>query len=204
MELRSRKNNAHGAGERAPSTGVGAEGQAGPTPTSLSKGDLPGADRQAPGRVYTSGEEDDKRNGRRMSVESGMSAASSSGGNDPGFSGDELPLRRMGDRSDEDRASDAFSLATAPGKRRSSVTTEPVASMAEYRKETIGQTTADLGAEVMREMEEVERIATSSNNLKGIYVRRLRPVRCGRSALSFSSVLSSPLGTLLTRTEKVK
>jgi hypothetical protein len=46
--------------------------------------------------------------------------------------------------------------------------------MAEYRKETFGQTTANLGAEVMREIEEVERIATSSNNLKGTYVRRLR------------------------------
>jgi RNase H-fold protein (predicted Holliday junction resolvase) len=46
--------------------------------------------------------------------------------------------------------------------------------MVEYRKETVGQTTADLAAEVMREMEEVERIATSSNNLKGTYVRRLR------------------------------
>jgi hypothetical protein len=46
--------------------------------------------------------------------------------------------------------------------------------MAEYRKETIGQTTANLGAEIMREMEEVERIATSYNNLKGTYVRRLR------------------------------
>jgi hypothetical protein len=80
----------------------------------------------------------------------------------------------MGDRSDEDIASDAFSLAMAPGKRRSSATAEPVASMAEYRKETIGQTTADLGAEIMREMEEMERIATSSSNLKGTYVRRLR------------------------------
>jgi RNase H-fold protein (predicted Holliday junction resolvase) len=46
--------------------------------------------------------------------------------------------------------------------------------MAEYRKETIGQTTANLGAKVMREMEEVERIATSSNNLKNSYVGRLR------------------------------
>jgi hypothetical protein len=174
MELRSRKNNAHGAGEGAPSTGVGAEGQARPTPTSLSKGNLPGADRQAHGRVHMSDEESDKRNERRMSVESGMSATPSSGGNDPGFSGDELSLRRMGDGSDEDIASDAFSLAMAPGKRRSSATAEPVVSMAEYRKETIGQTTADLGAEIMREMEEVERIATSSSNLKGTYVRRLR------------------------------
>jgi hypothetical protein len=48
-----------------------------------------------------------------------------------------------------------------------------VTSMAEYRKETIVQTTADLGVEVMREMEEVERIATSSKNLKGTYVMRL-------------------------------
>jgi hypothetical protein len=109
-----------------------------------------------------------------MSVKSGMSAATSLGGNDPGFSGDELQLRRIGDRSDEDIASDAFSLATAPGKQRSSATAKPVTSVAEYRKKTIGQTTADLGAEVMREMEEVERIATSSNNLKGTYVRRLR------------------------------
>jgi RNase H-fold protein (predicted Holliday junction resolvase) len=75
---------------------------------------------------------------------------------------------------DEDIASDAFSLAMAPGKRRSSATAEPVASMAEDRKETIGQTTDDLGAEIMSEMEEVERIATSSNNLKVTYVRRLR------------------------------
>jgi hypothetical protein len=106
-------------------------------------------------------------------VESGMSAAPSSGGNDPGFSGDELPLRRMGDGSDEDIVSDAFSLAMAPGKWSSSATAESVASMAEYRKETIGQTTADLGAEIMREMEEVERIATSSSNLKGT-LRRLQ------------------------------
>jgi hypothetical protein len=133
--LKGRKNNAHGGAEGVPSTVVGLEGQAGPTPTSLSKDDLPGADRQAPGRVYTSGEEDNKRNGRRMSVESGMSAASSSGRNDPGFSGDELPLRRMGDRFDEDIASDAFFLATAPGKRRSSATAEPMASVAEYRME---------------------------------------------------------------------
>jgi hypothetical protein len=65
-----------------------------------------------------------------MSVESGMLAASSSGGNDPGFSRDELLLWCMGDRSDEDIASDAFSLARAHGKRKSSATAEPVASMA--------------------------------------------------------------------------
>jgi hypothetical protein len=122
-------------------------------------------------------------------VESDMSAAS--GGNDPGFSGDELSLRHTGDRSDEDIAPDAFAFTTTlgkrsyrriaglrdlsrmgtgsrvgeareelgleaeitvtvPGKWRRSATAEPVASMAEYRKETIGQTTADLGAEVMR------------------------------------------------------
>jgi hypothetical protein len=50
-----------------------------------------------------------------MSVESDMLAAS--GGNNSGFSGDEFPLRRMGDRFDENIASGSFALTTALGKR---------------------------------------------------------------------------------------
>jgi hypothetical protein len=41
----------------------------------------------------------------------------------------------------------------------------------------IGQTIADLGDAIVREMEEVERIASTSRNLKGIFVRRLRDLR---------------------------
>jgi hypothetical protein len=40
--------------------------------------------------------------------------------------------------------------------------------------EMIGQTTADLGAKIAREMKEVERVASTSRNLKGTFVRRLR------------------------------
>jgi hypothetical protein len=38
----------------------------------------------------------------------------------------------------------------------------------------VGFTTVDLGAEIMREMEEVERVASVSSNMKGALVRRLR------------------------------
>lgn len=51
---------------------------------------------------------------------------------------------------------------------------EPLAPLSYFSTLTIGQTTADLGAEIMREMEEVERIASTSKNLKGTFVRRLR------------------------------
>jgi hypothetical protein len=40
--------------------------------------------------------------------------------------------------------------------------------------ETIVQTIADLGDAIVREMEEVERIASTTRNLKGTFVRRLR------------------------------
>jgi hypothetical protein len=38
----------------------------------------------------------------------------------------------------------------------------------------IGQTIADLRDAIAREMEKVERIASTSRNLKGTFVRRLR------------------------------
>ena len=41
----------------------------------------------------------------------------------------------------------------------------------------VGRITADLGAELIREVEEVDRIASTSRNLKGTYVRRLRQSR---------------------------
>lgn len=46
--------------------------------------------------------------------------------------------------------------------------------VAELSRAWVGYTTADLGADIMRKMEEVERIAPISRNLKGAFVRRLR------------------------------
>jgi hypothetical protein len=51
---------------------------------------------------------------------------------------------------------------------------EPLESMAEVSSTMVGYTTADLGAEIMRELEEVERIASISRNLNGTCVRQLR------------------------------
>lgn len=51
---------------------------------------------------------------------------------------------------------------------------ETLELVAELSRARVGYTTADLGADIMRKMEEVERIASISRNLKGAFVRRLR------------------------------
>lgn len=75
--------------------------------------------------------------------------------------------------------------STAQGKRGRSAATvsEPVSSLAEYRERMVGRIT-DLDAKLMREMEEVERITSTSRNLKGTYVRRLQQVCCKARAVS--------------------
>jgi hypothetical protein len=51
---------------------------------------------------------------------------------------------------------------------------EPLKSVTELPRARVGYTTVDLGAEIMREMEEIERIASISRILKGTCVRRLK------------------------------
>jgi hypothetical protein len=59
----------------------------------------------------------------------------------------------------------------------------PLESVAELSRVRVGYTTADLGAEIMREMEDIERIASTAKNLKGTSVRRLKlPSRRARSS----------------------
>jgi hypothetical protein len=50
----------------------------------------------------------------------------------------------------------------------------PLESVAEPSRVRLGYTTAYLGAEMMREMEEIEGIASTAKNLKGTSVRRLK------------------------------
>lgn len=61
-------------------------------------------------------------------------------------------------------------------------------------------TTADLRAEIMREMEEVERIASVSSNRKGALVRRLRSasrrVRASSAELQQRMVATSVFATV--------
>jgi hypothetical protein len=51
---------------------------------------------------------------------------------------------------------------------------QPLETVAELSRARVDFTIADLGAEIMREMEKVERIAVVSRNLKGTVLRRLR------------------------------
>jgi hypothetical protein len=50
----------------------------------------------------------------------------------------------------------------------------PLETVAELSRTRMGFTTADLGTEIMREMEEVKKIASVFSNTKGALVRRLR------------------------------
>ena len=87
-------------------------------------------------------------------------------------------------------------------KRRSAATVaEPVSLVAVYRERIVDWKTVDLGTELMHEMEEVKRIASTSRNLKGTYSYTVDikdcgkcPVRLERLALSFSIVRLPPSG----------
>lgn len=74
--------------------------------------------------------------------------------------------------------------STAQRKRgRSAATVSEPVSLAEYRERMVSRIT-DLDAELMREMEKVERITPRSRNLKGTHVRRLQQVCCKARAVS--------------------
>jgi hypothetical protein len=55
-------------------------------------------------------------------------------------------------------------------------------SVAELSRGRVGYTTADLGAKIMREMEEIEKIASIAKNLNGTSVRRLKLASRGARA----------------------
>jgi hypothetical protein len=117
---------------------------------------------------------------------------------------------RGGVRSDDEMLSSSSSsaVARALGKRShrwitgsvegaasvSTVDYEPLESVAELLRARVGYTTADLVAEIMREMDEIEGIASISRNLKGTCVRRLKLAsrRARRLVLSCSSARSPP------------
>jgi hypothetical protein len=56
----------------------------------------------------------------------------------------------------------------------SAIDPRPLETVADLSRTKVGFTTVDFGAEIMREMDEVERIASVSSNVKGALVRRLR------------------------------
>jgi hypothetical protein len=80
-----------------------------------------------------------------------------------------LPVRRSaGCGADTD-------INTGTGTATASATDlQPLETVAELSRTRVGFTTADLWAEIMREMEEIERIASVSRNLEGVLVKRLR------------------------------
>lgn len=87
MDMDNQKSISHGAGEGCPSTDIGGGSKDDPTTLSSSDHDRSWVDSQALGRVSVSGEEARKENSRRNSNISEVS-----GGSDPGFLRDELPL----------------------------------------------------------------------------------------------------------------
>jgi hypothetical protein len=76
--------------------------------------------------------------------------------------------RGAGCRADTDSDSGTGAATTAAADLR------PLETVAELSRTLVGFTTADLVAEILKEMEEVERIASVSSNMKVRLVRRLR------------------------------
>jgi hypothetical protein len=79
---------------------------------------------------------------------------------------------------------------------------EPLESVAELSRVRVGYTTADLGAEIMREMEEIERIASTAKNLKETSVRQLklssRRARASAAELQQRTVVTSAVALTMT------
>jgi hypothetical protein len=74
--------------------------------------------------------------------------------------------RKAGCGADSDTDTDTgAAFATDP---------QPLETVAELSRTRVGFTTADLGADIMRKIEEVEKIASVSSNMKEALVRRLR------------------------------
>jgi hypothetical protein len=75
----------------------------------------------------------------------------------------------------------------------------PLETVAEPSRTTAVFTTADLGAEVMRKMEEIERIASVSSNMKGALLKQLRlasrRVRASSAELQQRTVATSAVAT---------
>lgn len=83
-------------------------------------------------------------------------------------------------KTDTNTGSEASAMAAAA----STTGLEPLESVAELSQARVCYTTVDIGADIMRKMEEVERIASFSRNLKGAFVMRLRLASRGAKASS--------------------
>jgi hypothetical protein len=78
---------------------------------------------------------------------------------------------------------------------------QPLETVAELSRARVGFTTADFGAKIMREMEEIERIAAISRTLKGTLVRRLRlasrRVRASSAELQQHTIATSAVASTM-------
>nr|XP_033198135.1 uncharacterized protein LOC117161037 [Bombus vancouverensis nearcticus] len=200
MNINRNKNTVYGAGEGDPSTGAVEGCQAGPSASTSCNRGRPGVDHQALGRASASG--DEKRNvdyyprPRRTSTDSSASCAEVSQSK---YFWNELPLGRSSDDKksplgkpsslvklkkrpnrriaafDDDSTNENSDLetegASGPVKKRS--TAQSLRSDSNSREPMVGQTAAELDAQITHEMTEVERIATFSENLEPAFIRRL-------------------------------
>lgn len=193
MELSNRQKNVYGAGEGYPSTGVVVGSQVGPTASSSYDHGRSRVDRQAPGRVSAPGEaisnrrettEEDMEPPRRVTRGSQKIAnRSDSVFLAPAIVADAIsPMAgrlRTRARSDDKESVALFasrsSLAStvSRGKKRKVMTTTPDVSE-ELAIQIRTSSAAEVSAELMRHVSEVMRVAMTSSNLKGTYVKALK------------------------------
>ncbi|XP_043597797.1 uncharacterized protein LOC122574349 [Bombus pyrosoma] len=189
------KDKDYGAGEGDPSTGVVEGCQAGPSASTSCNRDCPGVDRQALGHASASGDEEGSMDRRMKSVDSNVSRTKA---DESEYFRGKLPLERGRESSDDERPLlRPFPLVRTkkrPHRRIASVdddstdsnTDSVTASASEKRNRNsaqslesdigtamAGKTAAELDAEIIYEMDEVEWIATASKNLEPMCMKRL-------------------------------
>lgn len=135
--------------------------------------------------------------GKRSCGRIAAPSACSTGGINSGDGGGNSAVRgeREGDENSFVEITPVKRKRKTTGTSTTASGSEPLASLSYFSTLMMQQTTADLGAEIMREMEEVERIASTSKNLKGTFVRRLRlasrKTRAAGAELQQRTVVSS-------------
>ena len=187
MEGTTKKKNSYSVREGVPSTDVVGGSQVGPTTSSYDHG-RSGVDRQAPERVITPGEarsfysEEDMEPPRTPRTRSGSrsdsvilapapvdeATTSTAGGS------------RARTRSDDEESVASFasrsSLASTAsrGKKRKLATAATLEVSEDLEIQVRTSSVADVNAELTRHVSEIMRVATTSSNLKGTYIKALK------------------------------
>ena len=191
MEGTTDRRNTYSTGEGDPSTGVVGGSQVGPTTSSTYDHGRSGVGRQAPERVTTPGEarslfsEEYMETSRTPRTRSGCRAGSVFLAPAPSDGATTITTSAAGGSRERARSDDEESVASfasrsslasiaSRGKKRRLATTATLEVSEDLEIQVRTSSAADVSAELTRHVSEIMKVATTSSNLKGTYVKALK------------------------------